>query len=82
VRLNVALEVDSHRQSLQAAAAGVCAAIVPSILMPATPGALRALALPPALRSTAPCVLAWRRRLIDTRREGAAVLSALAAELC
>ncbi|MBM4025402.1 MAG: LysR family transcriptional regulator [Planctomycetes bacterium] len=81
VRLRVVLEADSFRQSLQAAAAGVCAAIVPSILMPTVAGSLRTLPLPPALRSSTPYALAWRRRLIDTRREGAAVLKAVLAAI-
>ncbi len=77
----VALGVDSYRHAVQVVCAGVCAAVLPSVLLRNGGADIRVVQLPASLRSPHPYVLAWRRRLLDTRRQGEQVLRKLTAAL-
>ena len=81
ITLRPALAVDSFRQALQVLTAGACAAVLPSILLRGAEARVRVVRLPPALRSPRPYALAWRRRLLDTRRRGDQVIRSLAVAL-
>lgn len=71
--LKVVLACDSYQQALSAARAGACATIIPDILLKGAPLSLRTVQLPARLKLHQPLALVWRKRVIDSRRHGAAV---------
>ena len=79
--LNIVANVDSFGRALQCVASGIGAAILPSILLEKEGARLLSVPLPSALRGSESYVLAWRRRLLETRREAPLILRTLTGTL-